>query len=86
LLAGPRSPPKSREWWRRLHIQRWRDVHVKPRRRLLIEQSGDVSQCGGALTEPLDRERAEQLASLLKAVTDPVRLQLLSIIRARRAL
>ncbi len=38
--------------------------------------------CGGALTSPLTRPDADQLAALLKAVADPVRLQLLSIIRA----
>ena len=38
--------------------------------------------CAGALDAPLARAEAEDLASLLKAVADPVRLQLLSIIRA----
>jgi len=38
--------------------------------------------CTGALSAPLDRETAEDLAGLLKAVADPVRLQLLSMIRA----
>jgi ArsR family transcriptional regulator len=32
--------------------------------------------------EPLDRDAAEHLARLLKAVADPARLQLLSLIRA----
>lgn len=38
--------------------------------------------CAGALSSPLGRAPAEDLAALLKAVADPVRLQLLSIIRA----
>jgi ArsR family transcriptional regulator, arsenate/arsenite/antimonite-responsive transcriptional repressor len=38
--------------------------------------------CDGALTSPLTRSDADELATLLKAVADPVRLQLLSIIRA----
>lgn len=38
--------------------------------------------CGGALTAALDRPRAVEVATLLKAVADPVRLQLLSLIRA----
>lgn len=38
--------------------------------------------CAGALTAPLERADAADLAALLKAVADPVRLQLLSIIRA----
>lgn len=41
--------------------------------------------CAGALTSPLGRGRADELASLLKAVADPVRLQLLSIIQAADA-
>jgi ArsR family transcriptional regulator len=60
---------------------RWNGVAM-PHRNLLVEQPAHVSQCGGALTEPLPRARAEDIAGLLKAVADPVRLQLLSIIRA----
>lgn len=39
--------------------------------------------CGAPARAPLDRVEAEELAALLKAVSDPARLQLLSIIRAR---
>lgn len=38
--------------------------------------------CPGGLATPLDRSTAEELARLLKAVADPARLQLLSLIRA----
>lgn len=38
--------------------------------------------CPGGLAAPLDRDTAEDLARLLKAVADPARLQLLSLIRA----
>ncbi len=38
--------------------------------------------CSGALAAPLARAEADNLATLLKAVADPVRLQLLSVIRA----
>jgi ArsR family transcriptional regulator len=40
------------------------------------------SCCPTGLAEPLDRESAEALARLLKAVADPARLQLLALIRA----
>jgi ArsR family transcriptional regulator len=36
--------------------------------------------CSNGLTTPLSREDADALAQLLKAVSDPVRLQLVSII------
>jgi ArsR family transcriptional regulator len=36
--------------------------------------------CPGGLTRPIDRQSAEELAHLFKAVADPARLQLLSII------
>ncbi len=36
--------------------------------------------CSNALTSPLSRDDAESLAHVLKAVSDPVRLQLVSII------
>lgn len=42
----------------------------------------ETACCAGALTSPLGRPAAEDLAGLLKAVADPVRLQLLSIIGA----
>lgn len=38
--------------------------------------------CGGAVSSPLDRAEADSVATLLKAVADPVRLQLVSIIRS----
>lgn len=38
--------------------------------------------CVSGLREPIARKEAEKLARLLKAVADPVRLQLLSIIRS----
>lgn len=38
--------------------------------------------CCASLGAPLPRGQAEELSTLLKAVADPVRLQLLSIIRA----
>lgn len=41
-----------------------------------------VSDCGSPPVVALDREEAERRASLLKALADPVRLQLLSIISA----
>ena len=40
------------------------------------------SCCASGLAEPLDRSSAEDLARLLKAVADPVRLQLLALIRS----
>ena len=44
-----------------------------------------VSACGGPTARPMPRAEAEERATLLKAVADPVRLQLLSIIRASAA-
>ena len=38
--------------------------------------------CASGLAEPLDRASAEELARLLKAVADPVRLQLLALVRS----
>jgi len=41
-----------------------------------------VACCGMSATTVMDRAEAESTATLLKAVADPVRLQLLSLIRA----
>lgn len=38
--------------------------------------------CATGLTAPLDREDAEHLARILKAVAEPARLQLLALIRS----
>ncbi|MFE7133304.1 ArsR/SmtB family transcription factor [Streptomyces sp. NPDC057638] len=41
------------------------------------------SCCPGLLTAPLDQEQAEVLAKVFKALGDPVRLRLLSMIASR---
>lgn len=41
------------------------------------------SCCPGGLSAPLDRQHAENLAGLLKAVADPARLQLLALLKSR---
>lgn len=43
----------------------------------------DISECcAEGLNQPLTRQDAQRLAKVLKAVADPVRLQLLALIRA----
>ncbi len=42
-----------------------------------------AASCPPLLQEPLDAEGAEQLAGALKAVADPARLRLLSLIQAQ---
>ena len=39
--------------------------------------------CPAGLAEPIDRESAEELSRLLKAVADPTRLRLLSLLRSK---
>ena len=41
-----------------------------------------TSCCSAGLAQPIARQEAEQLARLLKAVADPARLQLLSLVRS----
>ena len=50
--------------------------------RSALRDSTDPVCCAGALDTPLDRAAADRLATLLKAVADPARLQLLSMIKA----
>ena len=47
----------------------------------LTDVSGPAC-CPDGLTAPMDRETAEQLAKLLKAVADPARLQLLALLKS----
>jgi ArsR family transcriptional regulator len=47
-----------------------------------LEATTGPACCPTGLATPLDRESAESLARLLKAVADPARLQLLSLIKA----
>jgi ArsR family transcriptional regulator len=51
---------------------------------LIATIDGDAAACCGTLAadEAMDRAQAEATASLLKAVADPVRLRLLSLIRS----
>ncbi|GAA2467395.1 metalloregulator ArsR/SmtB family transcription factor [Terrabacter carboxydivorans] len=46
------------------------------------QQAREVSACGTEPVDVLDRAEADRRAALLKALADPVRLQLLSIISA----
>ena len=46
------------------------------------QQMPHVSECGSPSVQVLERAEAERRAGLLKALADPVRLQLLSIISA----
>jgi ArsR family transcriptional regulator len=48
----------------------------------LRQAAPTVACCGMSATTVMDRSEAEATAALLKAVADPVRLQLLSLIRA----
>ncbi len=45
------------------------------------QQVPSVSECGSSPVAVLDRTEAERRAGLLKAVADPVRIQLLSLIK-----
>ena len=60
------------------------DVCQYGRMKLTLEPAPAVRPacCPEGLTEPLDRPTAEDLARLFKAVADPARLQILSILRS----
>ncbi|MFF4932713.1 ArsR/SmtB family transcription factor [Streptomyces griseofuscus] len=50
---------------------------------LLDQTSGSADCCPGLLTAPLDGDQAAELAKVFKALGDPVRLRLLSMIASR---
>ncbi|MDX2597357.1 MULTISPECIES: ArsR/SmtB family transcription factor [Streptomyces] len=50
---------------------------------VLGQDGGDGACCPGTVTAPLDEDRAAELAKLFKALGDPVRLRLLSMIASR---
>ncbi|MFF7241426.1 metalloregulator ArsR/SmtB family transcription factor [Streptomyces collinus] len=50
---------------------------------VLGQGSEDGACCPGTVTAPLDEDRAAELAKLFKALGDPVRLRLLSMIASR---
>lgn len=54
---------------------------MSKQRREVLGQDGDC--CAGVPEAPLDDERAAELAKVFKALGDPVRLRLLSMIAAR---
>ncbi|WP_329537242.1 metalloregulator ArsR/SmtB family transcription factor (plasmid) [Streptomyces sp. NBC_01450] len=49
----------------------------------LLGQDADGDCCRGLAAAPLDEERAGELAKVFKALGDPVRLRLLSMIASR---
>ncbi|AYN40645.1 transcriptional regulator [Streptomyces dangxiongensis] len=49
----------------------------------VLGRDGADGCCPGLLTAPLDEDRAETLAKVFKALGDPVRLRLLSLIASR---
>ncbi|MFZ3573462.1 ArsR/SmtB family transcription factor [Streptomyces sp. BH097] len=51
---------------------------------VVLGQTGDADACcPGLLTAPLDEEQSVELAKVFKALGDPVRLRLLSMIASR---
>ena len=46
----------------------------------LVDDSDALACCAPLSREPLDEEQAAKVASLLKAVADPVRLRLMSLV------
>ncbi|MEO3752240.1 metalloregulator ArsR/SmtB family transcription factor [Streptomyces sp. B6B3] len=51
---------------------------------VVLDQAGTGSCCPGLAAAPLDEGRAAELARVFKALGDPVRLRLLSMIASRR--
>jgi ArsR family transcriptional regulator, arsenate/arsenite/antimonite-responsive transcriptional repressor len=50
---------------------------------VIDQDDGAAGCCPGLLTAPLDEDRAVELAKVFKALGDPVRLRLLSMIASR---
>ncbi|GAA3083993.1 hypothetical protein GCM10020000_82800 [Streptomyces olivoverticillatus] len=51
----------------------------------MLGQDGPGGCCPGLLTAPLAEDQAAELAKVFKALGDPVRLRLLSMIASRAA-
>jgi ArsR family transcriptional regulator len=49
----------------------------------LLTPAGSIVCCSPLAQEPLSAEQAEQVAPLLKALADPVRLRLMSLVASR---
>lgn len=67
------------------HGAKGAEVATKARRRQTLPLVSGPECCPSGLSEPMNRESAEGLARLLKAIADPARLQLLALIRASDA-
>ncbi len=50
---------------------------------LVLDPAGAVACCPPLSAQPLSRAQAEQVAPLLKALGDPVRLRLMSLVASR---
>lgn len=49
---------------------------------LTLTPAESVACCSPVLSEPMDAEQAERIAPMLKAIAEPVRLRLLSLVAA----
>lgn len=55
---------------------------TRGRKRLPLTPLETVECCSPLLAEPMSSEQAEQVAALLKALADPVRLRIMSLVAA----
>jgi ArsR family transcriptional regulator len=51
---------------------------------LVLDAAGPVACCPPLSAQPLSEEQAEQVAPLLKALAEPVRLRLMSLVASRQ--
>lgn len=77
IIYAATLPPTSM-WVNMVISELWEDGMSA---QTVIDPSATDLCCPGLGTAPLTRDDAEEAARLLKAVADPVRLQLLSLIR-----
>jgi ArsR family transcriptional regulator len=62
-----------------------RDIEIRQYRRMsiplaVLSPAGPVACCSPLSAQPLSAEQAERIAPLLKALADPVRLRLMSLV------
>lgn len=53
-----------------------------PKSQLMLSPAESVACCSPLLSRPMTEDQAERIAPLLKAIADPVRLRLLSLVAA----
>lgn len=58
-------------------------IQIKPRKRRVGKTGGDIACCSPSIHPPLNTQEASDVANLLRALADPTRVQIVTLLAER---